>query len=162
MIYLNALISVYGRKQAGHFRAALRTRTNERLHEITIVSTAVRLLRLAPARPWIHIVQMNLSLVPSPPPQLSSLAVPTYFPNYVFYVPNLCILGTRPVLTCVVSLSWYGLAIQVEFVCPWLLTGGTAIPVILIAVVPTVLEKSVFYEYLNVASGYRHSLYTVV
>ena len=40
-----------------------------------------------------------------------------------------------------------------QFLCHWLLTGGTVIPVSLIAVVPTVLEKSVFYEYLSVASG---------
>ena len=38
------------------------------------------------------------------------------------------------------------------FVCRQLLTGGTVIPVSLIAVVPTVLEKSVFYGYLAVAS----------
>ena len=38
------------------------------------------------------------------------------------------------------------------FVCHWLLTGGTVIPVSLIAVVPTVLEKSVFYGYLTAAS----------
>ena len=38
------------------------------------------------------------------------------------------------------------------FVCRRLLTGGTVIPVSLIAVVLTVLEKSVFYGYLAVAS----------
>jgi len=36
--------------------------------------------------------------------------LPLYFPNYVFYVPNPCALGTRPVLPCknatIVSLSW--------------------------------------------------------
>ena len=37
-------------------------------------------------------------------------------------------------------------------VAHWLLTGGTVIPESLIAVVPTVLEKSVFYEHLRVAS----------
>ena len=37
-------------------------------------------------------------------------------------------------------------------ICRRLLTGGTVIPVSLIAVVPTVLEKSVFYRYLAVAS----------
>ena len=42
--------------------------------------------------------------------------------------------------------------LQSLFVCRWLLTGGTAIPVSLIAVVPTVLEKSVFYGYLAAAS----------
>ena len=26
--------------------------------------------------------------------------LPSYFPNYVFYVPNPCVLGTRPVLPC--------------------------------------------------------------
>ena len=41
---------------------------------------------------------------------------------------------------------------QSLFVCRRLLTGGTVIPVSLIAVVPTVLEKSVFYGYLAVAS----------
>ena len=38
------------------------------------------------------------------------------------------------------------------FVCRGLLTGGTVIPVSLVAVVPTVLEKSVFYGYLAAAS----------
>ena len=42
--------------------------------------------------------------------------------------------------------------VQSLFVCRWLLTGGTVIPVSLIATVPTVLEKSVFYGYLAVAS----------
>ena len=42
--------------------------------------------------------------------------------------------------------------LQLLFVCHWLLTGGTAIPVRLIAIVPTVLEKSVFYGYLATAS----------
>ena len=42
--------------------------------------------------------------------------------------------------------------LQSLFVCRRLLTGGTVIPVSLIAVVPTVLEKSVFYGYLGVAS----------
>ena len=42
--------------------------------------------------------------------------------------------------------------LQSLFVCRLLLTGGTVIPVSLIAVVPTVLEKSVFYGYLAVAS----------
>ena len=43
--------------------------------------------------------------------------------------------------------------VQSLFVCRWLLTGGTVIPVSLIAVVPTVLEKSAFYGYLAVAHG---------
>ena len=42
--------------------------------------------------------------------------------------------------------------LQSLFVCRRLLTGRTVIPVSLIAVVPTVLEKSVFYGYLAVAS----------
>ena len=42
--------------------------------------------------------------------------------------------------------------LQLLFVCRRLLTGGTVIPVSLIAVVPTILEKSVFYGYLTVAS----------
>ena len=42
--------------------------------------------------------------------------------------------------------------LQSLFVCRRLLSGGTVIPVSLIAVVPTVLEKSVFYGYLAVAS----------
>ena len=42
--------------------------------------------------------------------------------------------------------------LQSLFVCCRLFTGGTVIPVSLIAVVPTVLEKSVFYGYLAVAS----------
>ena len=40
--------------------------------------------------------------------------------------------------------------LQSLFACHWLLTGGTAIPVSLIAVVPTVLEK--VYGYLAAAS----------
>ena len=43
--------------------------------------------------------------------------------------------------------------LQSLFVCHWLLTGGTVIPVSLTAVLPTVLEKSVFYEYLTAASA---------
>ena len=42
--------------------------------------------------------------------------------------------------------------LQSLFVCRWLLTGVTAIPVSLIAVVPTVLEESVFYGYLAAPS----------
>ena len=42
--------------------------------------------------------------------------------------------------------------VQSLFVCRWLLIGGTVMPVSLIALVPTVLEKSVFYGYLAVAS----------
>ena len=42
--------------------------------------------------------------------------------------------------------------LQSLFVCRWLLTVGTVIPVNLIAVVPTVQEKSVFYGYLTAAS----------
>ena len=44
------------------------------------------------------------------------------------------------------------LMVQLLFVCRGLLTGGTVIPVSLIAVVPTVLEKSVFCGYLTAAS----------
>ena len=61
------------------------------------------------------------------------------FPKYTFYVPNPCILGARPVLPCKNGSS-----------CK--LTGGTVIPVSLIAVVPTILKKSVFCGYLAVAS----------
>ena len=42
--------------------------------------------------------------------------------------------------------------LQSLFVCRWLFTGGTVIPVSLIAVVPIVLEKSVLYTYLIAAS----------
>ena len=42
--------------------------------------------------------------------------------------------------------------LQSLFVCCWLLTGGTVIPVSLIAVVPTILEKSVLFGYLTAAS----------
>ena len=42
--------------------------------------------------------------------------------------------------------------VQLLFVCRWLLTGGTVTLASLKAVVPTVLEKSVFYGYLTVAS----------
>jgi len=51
--------------------------------------------------------------------------------------------------------------VQLQFVCCWLLTGGTIIPLHLIAVVPTVLEKSMFYGYLTVTSVSLRSLYTV-
>ena len=44
------------------------------------------------------------------------------------------------------------LRVQLLFVCRWLVTGGTVTPVSLIAVVPTVLEKSMFYGYLTAAS----------
>ena len=42
--------------------------------------------------------------------------------------------------------------VQSLFVCRGLLTGGAVIPVSLVAVVPTVLEKSVFCGYLTPAS----------
>ena len=42
--------------------------------------------------------------------------------------------------------------LQLLFVSRWLLTGGSVIPVSLIAVVPTVQEKSVFYGYVTAAS----------
>ena len=42
--------------------------------------------------------------------------------------------------------------VQSLFVCRGLLRGGTVIPVSLVAVVPTVLEKSVFCGYLTPAS----------
>ena len=41
----------------------------------------------------IHIVQSSLRGRPC-------LLFASYFPNYVFYVPNPCVLGTRPVLPC--------------------------------------------------------------
>ena len=40
--------------------------------------------------------------------------------------------------------------VQLQFVCHWLLKGEL-VPFSSIAVVPTVLEKSVFYKYLTVA-----------
>ena len=78
----------------------------------------------------------------------------------IFYVPNPCILGTRPVLPCKngscvrVSRNKERVCFMVNllFICRWLLTGGIVIPLSLIAVVPTVLEKSVFYGYLTAAS----------
>ena len=51
-------------------------------------------------------------------------------------------------MVTVVSKEHVSLIVQLQFLCRWLL-----ISVSLIAVVPTILEKSVFYEYL--------SLYTV-
>ena len=42
--------------------------------------------------------------------------------------------------------------LQSLFVGRWFLTGGTVIPESLTAVIPTVLEKSVFYRYLTAAS----------
>ena len=44
------------------------------------------------------------------------------------------------------------LTLQLLFVCRGVLTGGTVIPVSLVAVVPTVLEKSLFCGYLTPAS----------
>ena len=41
--------------------------------------------------------------------------------------------------------------LQSLFVCRWFLTGGTVIPVSLIAVMAKVQEKSVFYGYLTAA-----------
>ena len=64
-------------------------------------------------------------------PRTSAFAL--VFPKCTFYVPNPCILGTNSRYLSVVGCS-------------------TVIPVSLIAVVPTVLEKSVFYGYLAVAS----------
>ena len=59
--------------------------------------------------------------------------------------------------------------VQSLFVCRGLLTGGTVIPVSFVAVVPTVLEKSVFCGYLTAASvclglptQFAHSSLTVV
>ena len=51
-------------------------------------------------------------------------------------------------MVTVVSKEHVSLIVQLQFLCHWLL-----ISVSLIAVMPTILEKSVFYEYL--------SLYTV-
>ena len=45
------------------------------------------------------------------------------------------------------------LMLQSLFVCRCLLTGGTVTPVSLTAVVPTVMEKSVFYGYLTAGSA---------
>ena len=102
----------------------------------------------------IHIVQMT-SLRERP-------RLPSYFPSILSTFPcNRCILGTRPVLPCTngscCKLEFVGtksvfLMLLSLFVCRRLLTGGTVIPVSLIAVVPTVLEKSVFYGYPAVAS----------
>ena len=83
------------------------------------------------------------------------------FPKYTFYVSYLYILGTRPVLPCkngscckleLLDKERVCLVVQSLFVCRWLLTGETVKPVSLIALVPTVHEKSVFYGYLPVAS----------
>ena len=69
-------------------------------------------------------------------------------PSFPKYVPNPCILGTRPVLPWLLlwaevvrSKERVSLMVQLQFVCRWLLRGGTLIPVILIAVVPTVFGE---------------------
>ena len=69
--------------------------------------------------------------------------------------------GNHTSLTCnkwLLLYAWVGrnkervcLRVELLFVCRWLLTGGTVIPVSLIAVVRTVLEKFVFYGYLTAA-----------
>ena len=95
---------------------------------------------------YIHIVRLRL---------------PLYFPNR-FYIPNPCILGTRPVLPCKnvsrgmlelvgtksVFVLWYSCylssvgcsQVELSYQLSW------------IAVVPTVLEKSVFFGYLTAVS----------
>ena len=69
-------------------------------------------------------------------PRTSAFAL--IFPKYTFYVPNPCILGTRPILPCkngyCCKLEWQRacqvcLMVQSLFICRWLLTGGTVIPV---------------------------------
>ena len=88
--------------------------------------------------------------------------MPSYFPKYVFYIPNPCMVVTRAVMPCkngyccklelARAKSMLVLCkVQLQLICHSLLTGGTVVPVRLIAVVPTVLEKSVFYKYLSVA-----------
>ena len=91
-------------------------------------------------------------------PRTSAFAL--VFPKYTFYVPNPCILGTRPVLPCtnasccklVGTKSVFDLCYSRYLSVVGCSSGGTFIPVSLIAVVPTVLEKSAFYGYLAVAS----------
>ena len=88
-----------------------------------------------------------------------SLLLPSYFPSilssfpiHVSWEPDQYYhLKMAPVLE-LVGQERVCLMLQLLFVCRWLLTGETVIPVSLIAVVPTVLEKSVFYGYLAVAS----------
>ena len=69
------------------------------------------------------------------------------FPILVSWEPDMSYVK----MAIVVSLS-VSVTAQLQFLCRWLLTGGTALPVSLIAVLPSVLEKSMFYQYFNVAS----------
>ena len=93
----------------------------------------------------IHIVQMT---------SLRGHLPSCFQPCILFYVPNPCILGTRPVppckngSCCMLELVGQRACLSYATVCHWLLT---VIPVSLITVVPTILEKSVFYRYLTAA-----------
>ena len=92
----------------------------------------------------VHIVQMNLTLC-------KGLCLPSYFLNYVstfpIHVSWESDLSFHIKMVTVVSFSCkehVSLTVQLQFLYRWLL-----IPVSIIAVVPTILEKSVFYEYLS-------------
>ena len=71
---------------------------------------------------------------------------PTQFPKYFLHSQSMY-PGNQTSLTngyCCFKLEskeHVSLTVQLQFVCCWLLTGGTVTPVSLIAVVPTVLEK---------------------
>ena len=93
----------------------------------------------------IHIVQIT-SLRERPRLPSYFLSILSSFPIHVSWEPDQSYH--------VVSLSWQEQSACLSYatVCRWLLTGGTVIPVSLIAVVPTFQEKSVFYGYLTAAS----------
>ena len=83
-----------------------------------------------------------------------NLVKPSYFPNYAFstFLIHVCWEPDRSCHVKWLTLLARTIKLQLISFCRALLTGETLIPVSLIALVPTILEKSVFYEYLNVAS----------
>ena len=82
--------------------------------------------------------------------------LPLYFPNYVFYVPNPYVLGTRPCKNdhcCKLELvraEHVSLMVQLQFLYYGSVAHGWNLH--LIPFVPTVLKIFMFYKYLSVAS----------
>ena len=80
------------------------------------------------------------------------------FPNqvhvYFFTFPiHVSWESCKPVLQCIncTCCNVELVRAKLQFICCWQLTSGTVVPICLIAVAPTVLEESVFHEYLSVA-----------
>ena len=86
--------------------------------------------------------------------------------SVLFYLPNPCILGIMSFFEMATFLSLAAsscvgiinskehvcLMLQFQFVWRWLVRGGAVLPVSLVAVVTTILEKSVFYGYFTASS----------